>query len=113
MNTQKSSKKTIWIIVIIVVIAAVAYFYFEGASVPSTSGLLQTPESPDVTTQVIGLLAQIQAIRIDSALFTDPAYQTLRDYSVAIPPQNVGRTNPFAPIPGVVNHSTVTGTAGH
>lgn len=109
MNTQKSSSKSIWIIVIIVVIAACAYFYFQGTAVPDTSGLLQSADTADVSAQVLGLLNQIQSLQIDTGLFKDPGYLTLRDYSVPIPTQGVGRINPFAPIPGVTNHSLITG----
>lgn len=104
MNPAKqSSKKSIIVIVVIVIIAAIVYFYYEGSAGPDSSALsLEAGGNADVVgAQVLGLLNQIQSLKIDRSFFTDPAYQTLRDYSVAIPPQNVGRPNPFAPIPGV------------
>lgn len=102
-NASTSSKKPLIIVIAIVVIAALGYFYYSG-STPSTSGtLISSANANDqaVGAQVLGILNQVKTLRIDTALFSDPGYQTLRDHTVPIPPQNVGRTNPFAPIPGV------------
>ena len=103
MNTQKSSTKN-WIIIgVVIVVAAGAYFFFMGGS-PTSSGTLQATGGDAtglVGTQVLSLLNQIRTLRIDSALFKDPAYLSLHDFSVTIPQQNVGRANPFAPIPGM------------
>jgi hypothetical protein len=112
MNNQPNAKNTwIWATVVIV-IAAIGYFYFYGSSSSTTasSGLVQTSsgDSSDVGSQVLTLLNQINSLNIDTSLFTDPGYQTLRDYSVAIPSVNVGRPNPFAPLPGF---STTTSVA--
>jgi hypothetical protein len=95
--------KSIITIVIIVAIALIAYFYYEGSAPSASNSLLSAsaaPASGDIGKQVLNLLSQIQSLRIDSTLFSDPGFQTLRDFSVAIPPQNVGRANPFAPLPG-------------
>ena len=106
MNTQPTSHKTwIWATVIVIA-AAIGYFYFYGNSASTPSTLLSsspTSDSAIVGAQVLGLLNQIQSLKIDTSIFTDPGYNTLRDYSVAIPPVNVGRPNPFAPLPGFSN----------
>ncbi len=103
MNTQTSSKKTLFIIIGIVVIALIAFFYYEGSAAPSST-LSQTDNvsasNQAIGTRVLDLLNQIRTLRIDTSIFKDPAYSTLRDYSVAIPPQGVGRQNPFAPLSG-------------
>ncbi len=104
MKTQSSSKKTIIIGSIIVVVFLVAYFYFSGGSAPANSGSLtqsQPSSSATVGMNTLSLLNQIQSLRIDTSIFKDRAYQTLTDYSVAIPQLNVGRPNPFAPLPGM------------
>ncbi len=100
---KASSLKSSLIIVAIIVIALIAYFYYKGNGSSSNSTSLLTQTSTDssiIGSQILGLLNQIQSLRIDASLFADPGYQTLRDFSVAIPPENVGRTNPFAPLPG-------------
>ena len=99
------NKKTLIGIVIILIIAAGIYFYTSSSSPSSSSGgLLQAEASPEASAaaaRVLTLLNQIRSLRIDRTLFSDPAYQTLRDYSVPIPAVGVGRPNPFAPLFGV------------
>ncbi len=110
MNTPKKSLKSIIIIVGIIIVALIAYFYYEGSKPAANSVLVSSAADIDaqqVGVRVLNLLNQIQSLRIDTTLFSDPSYQTLRDYSVAIPQQNVGRSNPFAPIPGMQSASTV------
>ena len=95
-------KKSTIAIIVIIVAAAGAYFYFEGGSSPVDYSSLQPQQggAGDLGAQVLSLLNQIRSLRIDTSLFSDPGYQTLRDYSVPIPVQGVGRANPFAPLPG-------------
>lgn len=99
-NTDKSSKKSWIIVIIIIAIAAGAYFYFQGGSAPEDDLLSVSPSSVLVGANVLSLLNQIQSIRIDTSVFSSPAYQSLVDYTVPIPTLNVGRPDPFAPIPG-------------
>jgi len=100
MNKPSSKKTWIWGVGIVLV-AVIAYFYFSGGSAPSSQASLQV-QAGSVTpgSQVLALLNQIQSLRIDRSLFSDPGYKSLQDYSVAIPPQGVGRADPFAPLPG-------------
>lgn len=44
------------------------------------------------------LLSSVNSINIDTSIFTNPAYKTLRDYPVSLGTDTIGRTNPFAPI---------------
>ncbi|MFA6315235.1 MAG: hypothetical protein WC648_02605 [Candidatus Paceibacterota bacterium] len=99
MNNQKSSNKSALIIGIIVVVAAIGFFYFQGKESPD-DGLLSVQQTEPVTAQIIGLLNQIESLRIDTSIFRSVSYQTLREYPVTIPELNVGRPNPFAPVSG-------------
>ncbi len=103
-------KKTTIIIIGMIVVAGAAYFYFMGGK-PTDSGSLAVEDNPEVelaASRVFSLLNQIKSLKIDGSLFKSQAYQTLRDYTVLIPPQNVGRANPFAPLPGSVNQTSTT-----
>ncbi len=93
-------RKSTIIVVLVIVAAGIAYFYYEGFPSPDSSSLQASSDEASVGTQVLDLLNQIRSLKIDTSLFSDPAYLTLRDYTVQIPPENVGRTNPFAPLPG-------------
>lgn len=109
------SKSTPIILIVVVVLAVVGYYLYASGNqtvnnatskIAAFTGGGDTASSTDngVGTDVLILLNRIQSIKIDPAFFTDQAYQTLVDYTVAIPTWNVGRDNPFAPLPG----STVT-----
>jgi hypothetical protein len=96
--------KTVIAIIIILAIAGGVYFYMNGNPVSSsTSSLLETKTNPVVqesATRILSLLKQINALQIKTEIFKSADFQTLRDYSVDIPEQDVGRSNPFAPLPG-------------
>lgn len=99
MKTSSSSHTLTILGVVVGIVAILAYFYFQGSRDPGSSSALQVQVGgDDVGLATIRLLEQIQTVQIDSSFFSDPAYKALLDYSVAIPPQNVGRPNPFAPI---------------
>ena len=96
-------KKSTIIVISVLIVAVIAYFYYQGSKAPASQTLQSQPDlaAQAVGSQVLALLNQIQSLRIDTSIFKDPAYRTLRDYSVEIPAVPVGRSNPFAPLPGV------------
>jgi hypothetical protein len=105
MNNQPSSnKKTIIIgLVIVVALAGGWYFYSSGSSGSGTSQLVAsggTANAAQVGSNVLNILNNVSSIHIDTSLFSMPAYQSLVDYSITVPPQGVGRANPFAPVGG-------------
>lgn len=104
MKKPAISKKTI-IIAVVAVVLVIVYFYFQGSpsNVSSSGSLLSgaAVSGSDVGSSELALLNQIQSLRIDTSVFSDPAFQSLQDYSVAIPTENVGRPNPFAPLSGM------------
>jgi hypothetical protein len=101
MKSTSLGSRNIAVVIILVVVAGLVYFYYQGGSAPSAGSLLQgVPSGASVGSAELTLLSQIQSLKIDTTLFTNAAYATLQDYSVEIPPQNVGRPNPFAPFAG-------------
>ena len=83
------------------IVLALAYFFMKGGSTVDDFALLQgdvSAMSDNSGAQVLALLNQINAIEINPAIFDSPVYKTLRDFSVPIPTQNVGRPNPFEPV---------------
>jgi len=102
-NKSSSSNKTTLIIgiIIVVVLGGGWYFYSKGSSSSSTSQLISsTPSGTEagVGADVLSILNSVSSIRIDTSLFSSPAYQSLVDYSITVPSQAVGRPNPFAPV---------------
>jgi hypothetical protein len=102
---KTGSKKNIIIIIAIVILAVIVYFYFKGGEKPVDSDTLVQavdPEFSQRSEKLLSLLAQVQSIKIDVQFFKSPLYQSFVDHSVEIPEQEVGRDDPFAPIPGLI-----------
>jgi ABC-type cobalt transport system substrate-binding protein len=111
---KQGSKKNIIIIIVIVLLAVIVYFYFKGGEQPAGSdNLVQAvdPEFSQRSEKLLALLAQVQGIKIDSQFFKSPMYQSFVDHSVQIPEQEVGRDDPFAPIPGLIISKPETKTS--
>jgi hypothetical protein len=104
---KDSSKGTYIMLAIIIVVSLGLYFYFKGT--PSegdletleTSGTPEAIQAEEAANKVVAILNQIDSLKIDDSLFSSMTYRSLVDYTITIPEQNVGRPNPFAPIPGI------------
>lgn len=83
---------------LILIIAGGAWYLFSAPS--SSSGpVLSTHASPEVppdAEQLVDSLTALQAVALDGAILSNPAFQALRDLSTSIAPEPVGRANPFA-----------------
>ncbi|TSC69160.1 MAG: hypothetical protein G01um101456_304 [Parcubacteria group bacterium Gr01-1014_56] len=75
------------------------WFYMTYFSGPPSSPTLSSDQTVSPLSQdVLVTLSNLHTIKLDNSIFTDPLFTSLTDYSVAIPPQNAGRRNPFAPL---------------
>ena len=92
-------KNKIIIGILVVIIAAFAWFGLSDQQ-PSTS--LLTSESRNDTAvadqEILRVLLDMRSIRLDSSIFENPAFASLRDFGREIIPEPVGRRNPFAPV---------------
>ncbi len=110
---QPSSKKTAVAFFAILAIGALIYFYTMGSPTDSDSMLdvTGTPESmasDAIGGRVLTLLQEVNSLNIDATVFNNSVYRSLVDYSIEVPPQNVGRPNPFQPFPGQIRSSSVS-----
>ena len=55
----------------------------------------------------MSLLQKIESITIDDAIFSDPVFRSLSDFSQTISKEPAGRLDPFAPISGRIAPPTV------
>lgn len=81
---------------LVVLVGAFAYFmFFSGGS--GAAIVTSSDTSSPVSRDLLVTLSNLRTIRLDEAIFADPVFLSLSDFGVTIPPENVGRTNPFAP----------------
>lgn len=92
-------------IILIVVLGAVWYAIMPGdggASVEVTEGgvLVATAGDPEAEADpdVLKLLLDMRAIKLDGRLFKSPAFRALQDTGKQILKEPQGRRNPFAPV---------------
>lgn len=106
-----SKKVKIFAIVVIAIAIAIYIGSATGnkkATVPDsplTSSVLPQSDGTDSGTDTAHtgedfstLLSSVRSITIDTSIFENPAFKALRDHSVMLGTDSVGRDNPFAPI---------------
>lgn len=100
MNVTPATQKLLVILVVLALIGYVAYTTFV-SEIPSeelTSGLTEDVIGERVGQDILILSDQLQAINIDSSVFSSPLFTSLVDISQPITPEPQGRPNPFAQI---------------
>jgi hypothetical protein len=70
--------------------------FFSGAS--SVDLLATTAEPSPVSQELLTSLSNLYSIKLDNSIFSDPAFLSLTNFGVELPPEAVGRRNPFLPI---------------
>ncbi|HVT74859.1 MAG TPA: hypothetical protein VHD69_00325 [Candidatus Paceibacterota bacterium] len=51
-----------------------------------------------VDSDLLATLRQLRKLKLDDSIFTSAAWLSLTDFGKVIPPQQPGRSNPFAPL---------------
>ncbi|HWB34290.1 MAG TPA: hypothetical protein VG753_03165 [Candidatus Paceibacterota bacterium] len=96
MQFIKDNKLYIGIIAVLLLCVWAYFTFFSGGSRASllTTASPTSPLSPDV----LSTLSNLNTIKLDPSIFSDPVFTALSDYSVAIPSEAAGRRNPFSPL---------------
>lgn len=86
-------------LVILAVFIAIGVWFGLTSSTPSGE-LLSTENVIDngPEQELVSTLLALRAVKLDAAIFSDPAFMSLKDFSTQIVPEPVGRPNPFAPV---------------
>jgi hypothetical protein len=98
MNFLKQNKTVIGVCVAAVAALVIYVMYFSGGS----SATLSSSSSVSTASQnILVTLQDLNTIKLDDSIFTNPVFLSLTDFGVTIPLENVGRSDPFAPLAGV------------
>jgi hypothetical protein len=96
-NAQPQKSRLPEIIALVLIVAAAGYyFYTSSGSNNSGASFTVTDASSSVGADVLNLLNQIQSLQINTTLFQSPVYQSLTDFTVQVPTEPIGKSNPFA-----------------
>ncbi len=99
LDTILHNKAFIGGLAVIVIIGA--WFFLGGEPAPQENGLVtETFTSPATEEErdLVATLLQLKAVELNAAIFSNPAFQSLKDFGSQIVPEPVGRPNPFAPL---------------
>ncbi|MBC7836822.1 hypothetical protein H7X87_03540 [Acetobacteraceae bacterium] len=96
MKFIKDNKMLLGGLLFIGLLLYVYFNYFRGSS--DTNLLTSSADSSVASPELLATLSSLHTITLDASLFTDEVFLSLTDFGVTIPPQNVGRRNPFAPL---------------
>lgn len=87
-------------------LAFAAYYFFAGSGTAtiSFSNNDAMMSSMLANSQLfIDRRQQLELVSLDTSLFTDPRFTSLRSFAEPLQEQPIGRTDPFAPLPGQSN----------
>ena len=96
---MKLPNNSLTIGIVVVVILGGGYLYFFSGS--SQAPVSATPPAGAAEQQFLTLAGELQPLSFDTSILSDPRFASLVDISVPVTEDAQGRTDPFAPIPGV------------
>ena len=118
MNQNSSLIKTIIVIIAIGGIGFLGFSYMS-RDVQNSNDITvtQSGETASIGAEVLSALNQFKQLNLDGSIVSNQTCQSLKDFSRAIPPQSIGRHNPFAPAGsdtvGTVNTTSTSTSASN
>jgi hypothetical protein len=106
LETLREYQYTIAAIVIVVAAFAIYQFFFAGSGsdeLVSSENQVARQEIAQQGARIQSLLGELEQIDLEGKVFQREAFRELVDYSEPLEEEAMGRTDPFAPSPGVVN----------
>lgn len=97
----KSRTTTIAIAAGIVVLGIVAYFLWLRPSNDELVSVSGYGPASEVQATFLNLAAQLEPVAFDPRILSDERFLSLIDIHTSIVPETSGRTDPFAPLPGI------------
>jgi hypothetical protein len=96
-------KNKIVLVVIAFLVAGFVWYGMSGGSAPETlitTDALGGVGSPQAAQEraMLDTLFQLKAIQLSGNIFSNVAFQSLRDFRTEIVSEPIGRKNPFAPL---------------
>ncbi|MEX2013975.1 MAG: hypothetical protein WD896_01315 [Parcubacteria group bacterium] len=79
----------------VVAIFIVAMFIYNSFFKSDNSALSSELRASSIGDDLLQIRAELQAVTFNRAIFTSAGYLLLNDFSVSIPEQTTGRSNPF------------------
>ncbi len=85
-------------VVILIAVIGAGYFYATRDRAAEDLLLESSFDNGAVDGDLLSALGKLRTITLDEAIFQNPVFMSLSDFSTTIEPQPSGRQNPFAPL---------------
>jgi hypothetical protein len=95
---EKNKSVVIAAILLVMVIFGYRTFFKTEESPVDVLLLESNGQNQEAGRQIVDLVSVIKSVTLSQDLFASPLYKSLNDFSVDLPSQSTGRSNPFAPI---------------
>ena len=97
-------KKTINLLIAgtVVVLGVAAYFIWLRPTDVENVSVEGFKEATAIQATFLALAAQLEPVAFDADILSNPRFTSRIDIKTSILPENSGRTDPFAPLPGVL-----------
>ena len=105
------NKQNIIILVVTIIVLGFAFNYLLNSKETATSSSLSlvTSSAEDINAkEILKLLGKMTLVKLDDGIFKSPVFLYLKDTSVTLVSQPVGRLNPFSPINQSETYSIVS-----
>ena len=96
-----SKNTSITVAAAVVVLGVVAYFLWLRPEPEENVSIISFGPAGEAQATFLTLAAQLQPIAFDASVLSEPRFLSLVDIKTVIVPEDAGRTDPFAPLPGV------------
>ncbi|MEK7579417.1 MAG: hypothetical protein AAB460_02730 [Patescibacteria group bacterium] len=103
-------KKGIIVLVILILLFVAYKFFVQKDEAPALSTETSENLPAEAGGDLLSLLLELRSLTLGGKVLSDPAFATLEDFTVSIPPEPIGRRNPFAPIGAVTTPVGTTTT---
>ncbi len=100
MEFIKSELKNIIVFVAILGGLYLAWIFFFSSDEEPTSTIGPTEAGGEIGGDILPILSDLKTIKLDTKVFDDPVFKSLKNFSVELPKEEAGRVNPFAPLDG-------------
>ena len=112
MSFLRENGKQFMLIAVLIIATAFVYVFFIRAPAPTDGGIATvTPVGTGETSdEILLLLLDLRSYKLndlDLTVFADPIFQSLVNFTVPVPSETPGRSNPFAPFEGISTGSEI------
>lgn len=92
---MSSNVQNILIIVGIILIGGLGYYMYTQNSSINLNNSVVTSQASMESSRFLHQLQQLQTVKLDGQIFSDPRFKVLTNLSVPVTPSYVGNSNPF------------------